>query len=58
VRFHDLRKWKSPVDTRHKVARGKVVENVLFDLREGRRIADDFEESVSLDGQLLAENGE
>jgi hypothetical protein len=32
VRFHDLRKWKDPVDTRLEVACLEVIENILLSL--------------------------
>ena len=58
VRLDDFGEWEGLVDTRLKVAGGKMVEDVLPSRRKSRGIADHFEESVPLDGEVLAENGE
>ena len=58
VSLDDFGERERLVDTRLEVAGGEMVEDVLLGLRKRRGIADDFEEGVPLDGEVLAENGE
>src|SRR5947209_15072910 len=63
VRLHvamggdDVLHCKRLVDARFEPSTHEVIENVVLGLGEGDRVADEFEQRIPLDGQMLPETG-